>query len=367
VIGVPTGAGRLPLGPHALPLATGGLRLGPHALPLAAGGLSLGPHALPLAAAGLPLGPHGLPVAAHVIAVVVGTLLIAAAVRLAVHRKPLRGSGFGRGSVLLVAARLARRIPALLRSTDAALVPTRLAMAPDCWPARWIAAAVHSWQGRSGLGSPPELRTLAAGVRLLCGLSAALSGALAGVLLLGARGAALGMLLLPVGAALPDLVLAAAAQREQRAAQMDAAAVVDMLAATASAGLSLPEAMVLTAGHAPPAAGAALRSAAVRRAMGEEARAAISTEARRFRVPALADVADAMERQRQLGVQLGPELSQIAARFRAEQRAQALQRAARRGPLGTLVVALVIAPVCLAAVIACLVGGLIVSGGLGVH
>jgi hypothetical protein len=84
-------------------------------------------------------------------------------------------------------------------------------------------------------------------------------------------------------------------------------------------------------------------------------------------VAALADVADAVERQSRLGVQLGPELRQIAARLRSEQRASALQRAARRGPLGTLVVALVIAPVCLASVIACLIGGLIASGGLGVH
>jgi hypothetical protein len=125
--------------------------------------------------------------------------------------------------------------------------------------------------------------------------------------------------------------------------------------------------MVLTAGHAPPAAGAALRSAAVRRALGEEPRLAISTEAQRFGVAALTDVADAVERQRRLGVRLGPELGQIAARLRAEQRAKALQRAARRGPLGTLLVALVIAPICLAAVIACLVGGLVVSGGLGVR
>jgi hypothetical protein len=32
-----------------------------------------------------------------------------------------------------------------------------------------------------------------------------------------------------------------------------------------------------------------------------------------------------------------------------------------------LIVALVIAPMCLAAMIACLVAGLVVSGGLGVH
>ena len=98
--------------------------------------------------------------------------------------------------------------------------------------------------------------------------------------------------------------------------------------------------------------------------MGEEPCQALTTEAHRYGLGMLGDVAQAVERQRRLGVALGDELSRIATRMRAEQRAAALRRAARRGPLGTLVVALVIAPTCLVAVIACLVGGLLQGGAL---
>jgi hypothetical protein len=320
------------------------------------------------ASGGFELRSRGLPLMVRVIAMVLGILLIATGARLAFRRMPAPRRASRWGSAVLTATCFARRISVLQRPIDRELVPTRLGVAPDCWAARWVAAALQSWPARPHLVSPPELGAVAAGVRLLCGLVGGVIGALVGALLLRALGSvALGIVLFAIGAALPDLALAAAARREARRAQTDAAAVVDMLAATASAGLSLPEAMVLTAGHAPPAAGAALRAAAIRRAMGEDARVALSTETRRFGVPALADVADAVERQRRLGVQLGPELGQIAERLRAEQRSRALQRAARRGPLGTLIVALVIAPMCLAAVVACLVGGLVVSGGLGAH
>jgi Type II secretion system (T2SS), protein F len=112
---------------------------------------------------------------------------------------------------------------------------------------------------------------------------------------------------------------------------------------------------------------AALRAAAVRVATGVEPRSALTREAERFHLPVLVDVGDAVDRHRRLGTPLPPALHRIAARQRADDRARLLERAARRGPLATLVVALVIAPVCLAALTACMIGGLVESGSLGLR
>jgi len=277
------------------------------------------------------------------------------------------------GRVVLWASAAAARLEALRREGDGALLHARLAVAPDSRPARWTAAALTAWRVRAA-SSPadparlPELEAVAAGIRLIAGLLAAAPVAGAAAAFAGpAAAAVLGLLAFAAATRVPDLLLRAAAARARRAAAAEAAATADMLAAASAAGLALPGAMVLAAGHAPPAAAAVLRAAAVRRALGEEPRAAWTSEAERYGVPALGEVAEALDRQRRLGVPLAPELSRIAARLRADERARALQRAARRGPLGTLVVALLIAPVCLAAVVACLAGGLLESGGLGLR
>jgi hypothetical protein len=306
-----------------------------------------------------------------------GTLLLGVAVVAWPRRSGARSVSSarrGRGGLLLLGTcSVAARVPILRRASDASSLATRLAIAPDCWVARWIGAGLSAWHGRAAVtaidpGNPPELASLAAGVRLLCGLC---SSAIACAAALPVAGPTHGVLVaaaaFAVGMVLPDVSLGTRSRGGSRQGMSGAAAAVDLLAATASAGLSLPEAMVLTGGHAPPAVAAVLRAAAVRRAMGENPQSALDTEARRFGVPVLADVAQAVERQRRLGVELGPELAGIAARLRSEQRARSLQRAARRAPLGTLIVALVIVPVCVAAVIACVVGGLVQGGELALH
>jgi Flp pilus assembly protein TadB len=295
-----------------------------------------------------------------------GALLLVTSVRLVMRSRKSTAMVSPMGRCLLVAARIARPITLLHRPTDDATVPTGLALAPSCWVARWVAAAVGTWQGRPR-SSQPALSELIAGVRLQCAIAFA-PLVIPGCMLIGPLGgASVGALALAGGSALPDFLLGSAARRAQHVGARDTAAAIDLLAATTGAGLSLPEAMVLTAGHAPPAVAAALRAAAVRRAMGEEARAALADETQRFGVSGLLDIAQAVERQSRLGVPLGPELAQVATRLRGEHRVRALRRAARRGPLGTVVVALVIAPICLAALIACVVGGLVAGGTLGLH
>lgn len=305
---------------------------------------------------------------------VAGTVLVLAAARTLRRRRTstapedeLRGGVLGRA--ILAAAAIAARLPGLRRHRGEDALATRLAVAPHAWPSRWISAGIRAGAAAAARSSeaprPPDLPGLAAGARLLAAILAVGPIAVVCAVALGHRAAILAVLLLTVLATrLPDMALVTVSRRAVRSAEHDAAAAVDLLAATASAGLSLPEAMVRTAGHAPAPLAAVLRAAAVRRAMGEEPGVALTAEAVRYGLPLLADVAQAMERQRRLGVPLGPELTRIAAGMRAQQRADALRRAARRGPLGTLVVALVIAPTCLAALIACLVGGLLQGGAL---
>jgi len=205
------------------------------------------------------------------------------------------------------------------------------------------------------------------GLRLVCavGMAAAAATSTLAVGPVGGAIAAVGAAAL--GARLPDMVLAGSARKALRSAGRDAAAAIDVLAAAVSAGVPLHDALELTAGHAPPPVAAALRAAALMRLTGADPRDALTAEGERFHIAALADVGDAVERQRRLGTPLAAELRRIATRLRAEERAAILEHAARRGPLGTLVVALVIAPVCLAALTACVVGGLVESGGLGLR
>ena len=265
------------------------------------------------------------------------------------------------GAVVRCSVRVSRCVECLGRASDQSMLATRLAAAPRCWPSRMVAAGARHGPRVAGLTD------VMPGVRLTTSL---LCAAAAGstYVLVGPVGAAVAVACgAALGAALPDVVLVRAARRARSSGGRDSAAAVDVLAAAVGSGMGLREALELTAGHASPVVAAALRAAAVRTSTGGEPRAALTVEGTRFGVPVLADVGAAVDRQRRLGAALGPELQTIAARLRSEERARILETAARRGPLGTLVVALVIAPVCLAALTACLVGGLVEGGGLGLR
>ena len=298
---------------------------------------------------------------ARISLVLLGTLLTLQAARmLAAKRRhfPLR---FG-SAIVWCSVRICRRTGLLVRDDDRQHLSTRLAAAPSCWPARAVATV-------AGRPTRPDvaLSDIMPGVRLATGI--ALAGVTASTAVaIGPAGAAVaagGAAL--IGAVAPDVVLRRAARVATRAARDNAAVALDILSAAVSAGMPLRDSLELTAGHAPPALAAALRATAVRAGAGLDVRAAFAAEGERFGIPALADVGDAVDRQRRLGTLLGPELAHLAARLRAEERARLAEHAARRGPLATLVVALVIAPACVAALTACLIGGVIEGGTLGLR
>lgn len=318
--------------------------------------------------------------AARPVLVSAGLLLIAVAVRMLIRRRHAAGAVDGRdpplarvaGGVLWHAARLARKLGWFHPPPDETKLCTRLAVAPECWPARCIAVAHRAATARPRAGATGDsdgaghvdLAEVMRGVRLCSAVAFGLAGAFCWPLLGPVAAAMLAALCAPAGAFLPDIALAAAARRATRSLALEDATAIDVLAAATAAGLGLVDALQLAATHAPPAAAAALRAGALRLATGADPRSALAGEAARFGVAALADAGEAVDRQRRVGAPLGAELRAIATRQRAAQRARIVERAARRAPLGTLVIALVVAPVCLAALIACLVGGLVESGGL---
>jgi len=250
-------------------------------------------------------------------------------------------------------------------------VARRLAMAPTCWPARLVARSLARAHGPAGSReSGAAFGSLAALVHALQP-NVSLGLASAGLVPLAVAtslplAALVGMASGAVGWVLPDLVLRHAASRAGRDLPRRAAGVIDVLAAGAAAGLPLPSALEFTAHHAPAPAAAALRGAAARCATGASPADGLAEEGSRFGLPVLRDVGEAVDRHARLGTTLAPQLRRIAARTRSEARSHLLEKAARRGPLATLVVALVIAPICLAALTACLVGGLVQGGTLGV-
>ena len=301
----------------------------------------------------------GAPLQARIPLVLLGTLLMLQAGRMltAARRRPRSRLA---GATVWCSVRVCRRT-GLLRRDDDDLLAARLAAAPSCWPARAVAAGV------SAAHEDVVLSEVMPGVRLTSAIAFAALAATSATMIgtptaaVTATGAAL------VGAALPDIVLRRAARAARRAACDNTASAVDVLAAALSAGMPLRDALELTVGHAPPSLAASLRAAALGGATGLDLRTAFIAEGDRFGIPALADVGDALDRQRRLGTPLGPELARIAARLRSEERARLAERAARRGPLATLLVALVIAPACLAALTACLIGGVVESGTLGLR
>ncbi len=304
--------------------------------------------------------------------VFLGTVLLVQAVR--IGRQPA-GSAHTTGRLVRCAAVVSRRHGWSRSRGGPDGLAVRLALAPRCWVARAVAVGARAGSGEPASSAPEfsasavrlQLVDLAAGVRLLCAMAAAcLCGC--GMALVSLAAAPIGVMLGAVaGWTFPGLNLRCAARAALSGTNRHTALAVDLLAAALSAGMALRDSLELTATHAPPTTAAALRAAAVRLTTGSDPRTALAAEADRFHLPVLLDVGDAVDRHHRLGVPLAPELHRIAARQRADDRARVLEHAARRGPLATLIVAVVIAPVCLAALVACVVGGLVQTGGLGFH
>lgn len=280
------------------------------------------------------------------------------------HRRPLVGRWLG--SCAGVAVRLGWR-PGEGREDQ---VARRLAAAPTCRPARLVAkglAPAHDVAGGRDHAAPSgSLAALLQALQLTVALGLAAAGFALLAVTTSVRSAALaGLATGAVGWALPELALRHVASRARRDLLRRGAAVIDVLAAGLAAGLPLPTALEFTARHAPPPAAAALRGAAARCATGAAPPESLATEGSRFALPVLRDVGEAVDRHMRLGTSLAPQLRRIALRTRSETRSHLLEKAARRGPLATLLVALVIAPTCLAALTACLVGGFVQGGTLG--
>lgn len=304
---------------------------------------------------------QSLPV--RLLCVITGAMLVSWASRVAsTQADMLRPSTTSRlaGAVVRCSVRVSQRTGLLQHPSDASTVPTRLAAAPRSWPARAVAL------GASG-DTITSLSSTMPAVRLIASVTCAAAGAFSMPLVGPLAGTAFAAAAATIGARLPDLVLARSTRRAMRSGRSHSATAVDMVAAATSAGVPLHDALELAAAHSPPPVAAALRAAALSRLTGNDPKSALGAEAERFQLPVLAEIGDAVERQRRFGAPLAGELRRIAARLRAEQRAHALERAARRGPLATLVVALVIAPICLATLTACVVGGIVESGTLGLQ
>lgn len=264
-----------------------------------------------------------------------------------------------------LAARLARILVALRGPADATVQATiagHLAAAPGCWPARWVSAAAVA----DGSGSL-SLADLLRGVQAMLGVSLSLAAVAVLLPVLGPAAAVPAGCAAIAGCATCRLALARAAQTANEAARDDIAGCLDLVAASTAAGLPGPAALRHAAAHAAPPLAAALRRVSARRETGIPSAAAWSVEARDLRMPAFADVAEAVERHETTGAPLSAELRRIAARSRSEGRAELTEKAARRGPLATVLVAVVIAPLCVATLVACLVGGLLQGGSPALH
>jgi len=330
----------------------------------------------------------------RVLLIACGTLLVVRAMRLLVAARALPSPAAGAdavidvspglgasdrpggtrfvGKVVLFCSRAGLALGGQPSARDHAIVAMQLAAAPRCWVARAVgAAAAESERYLSDEGGGarrvPPLPVLLRGVQIAVGAATAICVAVGLSGVAGPRALVVGILGGAATSTAPRLALNRAARRARRGAVETVAATLDVLAAAVAVGLPVPAALELAASHAPPAAAGALRGAAARRATGEDPRLAFAAEARRFGMPALGEVGDAVDRQTRIGAPLAPELRTIAARVRADTRTGLMEVAARRGPLATLVVALVIAPVCLAALTACLIGGLLEGGTLALR
>jgi hypothetical protein len=274
------------------------------------------------------------------------------------------------GALVWLSARCCARLGVLAGRADPTSMHVRLAVAPRSAVARMVVAGSRAAMRRALKGRgpgvllplPPPIAEVLPGVRAVAAVATtiflaptvALLDPLAAVLVL-----AMGSV---VGTRLPELVLSRAAHQAIRVGADGSAAALELLTAQVAIGVPLQAALERTATHAPAAVAAALRAAALRASAGTDPAGALAGEGERHGIHALRDVGGAVDRARRLGAPLAVELRRITAGLRAEERARLGARAARRGPLATLVVALVIAPLCVAGLVACLVGGLLEGG-----
>lgn len=181
-------------------------------------------------------------------------------------------------------------------------------------------------------------------------------------LLVGATALPLGPPLISCGALAPDALIAAAARRAEESVRRVLPEILDLLAAAARAGLSLEQSLGLAAQHCDEPLAGLIRRVAARQGAGQGAATALRVEADRTRVDGLMSLAAVVERNHQLGLPLEAPLSHLAAAARAEAHAAALARAGRAVPLAGVLTAVVIAPACVAALAAPVIGGILGGG-----
>jgi len=221
-----------------------------------------------------------------------------------------------------------------------------------------------SHESGSGLNPSLEAPKRLAALRL----AALTVGAGAGLATYAAAGTgALGLLLaLCLGAAAvasPDLVTVSAARRGESSLLQQLPDFVDLLAASLSAGIPLEDALDTCASVARAPLQPILVRVRMRVAAGEGPAVALAAEAADTGVDAFASVGRIVEQARRHGVPAAPSLVVVADDARARARASLLARAGRAGPLASLVLALVIAPACVLALIVAVLGGFSLSAG----
>jgi len=238
-------------------------------------------------------------------------------------------------------------------------VRRRYLLAPGAWP--WRLARPALPPGRRSRDPAAVL----AGLRL-GGLAA---GTLTGVLILCWAGRpAIPILpaLLAGGTAIVDLATATAAARAERALILELPHALDLLAAGLAAGMSLEVAILWCAHQSGPPSNAVFARVGTRLASGEPPAVALRAEADLSGVGLLVAIAGVVGRCRRQGLPAAPAIVAISDGARAKARTALLDRSGRSGPLATVVVAVLIAPACVAALVIALAGGFLSGGGFEV-
>jgi Flp pilus assembly protein TadB len=202
---------------------------------------------------------------------------------------------------------------------------------------------------------------LLAGARVL-GLAAGAVTALIATAALGVAGAIVGCGVAALAAMLPDLLLAHHARHRRSRVAAALPACLDLLAVALDAGLPLEAAVSRCAGHG-GALDSLLARVAARVRAGSPPAHACDAEAAATGIPQLAAVGALLRRHHALGLELPAPLRQLADNARLQRQVALQERTARRAPMAALVTALLIAPSCLLALAALLVGGLVAGGG----
>jgi len=196
------------------------------------------------------------------------------------------------------------------------------------------------------------LKAGAAAVGLALGvpLAAAAPGRLGPVVLLGAPLA---------GFLAPDLALARAARRRERAMAREAADVLDLLRVAVEAGLTPTRALREVGRRHPGPLAAELGRAAAEIDLGVPRAQALAALAARCPLAEVATLVAAIGRADRHGAPLGPALHALAVEARAEHARRVREAGARAAPQIQLVVALLLVPAVMLLVAAALVQALV--------